>query len=51
VIEQGLEKGREEVARNLIAMNVLTNAQIATASGLTEKQVQALHERRPATDG
>jgi len=43
--EEGHEAGREAVARNLIAMQLLTDAQIATASGLTEAQVQALRER------
>jgi predicted transposase/invertase (TIGR01784 family) len=43
--EEGQEAGREAVARNLIAMRLLSDAQIATASGLTEAQVQALRER------
>jgi predicted transposase/invertase (TIGR01784 family) len=42
---EGLEKGREAVARNLIGMQLLSDAQIASASGLTEAQVQALRER------
>ena len=40
--EEGLEEGRKEFARNLIAMNLLTDEQIATASGLTEAQIKAL---------
>jgi predicted transposase/invertase (TIGR01784 family) len=43
--EEGREQGREQVARNLIAMNLLTDEQIATASGLTEAEVQALRAR------
>nr|WP_322789149.1 hypothetical protein [Thiohalocapsa halophila] len=39
---RGLEKGRREVARNLIAMQLLTDEQIATATGLTEAQIKAL---------
>ncbi|WP_205596250.1 hypothetical protein [Modicisalibacter sp. 'Wilcox'] len=35
-------EGREEVARNLISMNVLADAQIAVASGLTESEVKSL---------
>lgn len=43
---EGREEGRVEslqvVARNLIAMNVLTDAQIAQASGLKETEVATL---------
>ena len=39
---EGREEAREEFARNLIAMNLLTDEQIATASGLTEAQIKAL---------
>ncbi|XGA80966.1 hypothetical protein OR573_04750 [Halomonas sp. CH40] len=41
-LEQGLEQGREAVALNLIDMGLLTDAQIATASGLSEADVKAL---------
>ena len=41
---EGREEGREEVARNLIAMNLLTDEQIATAVGLTEAAVKALRD-------
>lgn len=49
-LEQGIVKGRQEgrkeqmheVARNLILMNLLTDAQIALASGLTEEDIAAL---------
>jgi predicted transposase/invertase (TIGR01784 family) len=44
-LEQGLEQGRKEVARNLIAMNLLTDEQIAAASGLSAAQVKALRAR------
>jgi len=51
-LEQGLEQGREaerrETARNLISMNLLTDAQIAQATGLREAEVRALRaENRP----
>jgi predicted transposase/invertase (TIGR01784 family) len=39
---RGIEKGRENVAQKLIEMNVLTDDQIATASGLTIAEVKAL---------
>jgi predicted transposase YdaD len=38
----GVQRAKRETARNLIAMNVLTDAQIAQASGLTESEVEAL---------
>jgi predicted transposase/invertase (TIGR01784 family) len=41
-LNEAKREGREEVARNLIAMNLLTDEQIATATGLTEAEVQAL---------
>ena len=37
-------EGREEVARNLISMAVLSDEQIATASGLPESEVVKLRE-------
>ena len=42
LLNDAKRQGREEVARNLIAMNLLTDEQIATASGLTEAEVKAL---------
>ena len=42
LLNDAKRQGREEVARNLIAMNLLTDEQIATASGLTEADVKAL---------
>jgi len=39
-------EGREEVARNLIAMGLLTDAQIATASGLSDNEVKVLREEQ-----
>ena len=42
--EEGREAGREEVARNLIAMNLLTDEQIATAASLTKAEVKALRD-------
>lgn len=45
-IEKGIEKGEklhaEKTARNLIAMDILTDVQIAQASGLTEARIKAL---------
>ncbi|EXJ09364.1 flagellar assembly protein H [Nitrincola nitratireducens] len=47
-IAQGVEKGRQvqmrETALNLISMNVLTDAQIAQASGLSESEVMTLRD-------
>ncbi len=43
--EEGRKAGREQVARNLIAMDLLTDEQIAAASGLTEPEIKALRER------
>ena len=42
LLNDARREGREEVARNLISMNVLADAQIAIASGLTESEVKAL---------
>ena len=45
-IQKGIQKGskeaKHETAPNLINMNVLTDAQMAKASGLTEADVIAL---------
>ena len=38
--EEGREEGREAVARNLIAMQVLDDKQIASASGLQEADIK-----------
>lgn len=43
-LEQGVGKGRKDVARKLIEMNLLTDAQIATASGLAEDDIKALRK-------
>ncbi|QSR36634.1 hypothetical protein CFI10_16920 [Marinobacterium iners] len=44
--QRGIQRGRietmRETALNLINMNILTDAQIAQASGLTEAEVKAL---------
>jgi predicted transposase/invertase (TIGR01784 family) len=39
---EGRQEAKRETARNLISMNILTDAQIAQASGLTEAEVKAL---------
>jgi predicted transposase YdaD len=39
---EGRQEAKRETARNLISMNILTDAQIAQASGLSEAEVQAL---------
>jgi predicted transposase/invertase (TIGR01784 family) len=41
---EGREEGREEVARHLIALRLLTDEQIAAAAGLTEAAVKALRD-------
>ncbi|MDT8406391.1 MAG: hypothetical protein RQ715_03990 [Methylococcales bacterium] len=45
-LQEGLQKGRmearHEMARNLIRMNILSDVQIAQASGLSEAEVKAL---------
>ncbi|GEN26714.1 hypothetical protein HVA01_03600 [Halovibrio variabilis] len=41
---EGLEEGREDVARKLIEMNLLTDTQIAAASELTENDIKALRK-------
>jgi len=40
---EGRMETMRETARKLIAMNILTDAQIAQASGLPEEEVKALH--------
>jgi predicted transposase/invertase (TIGR01784 family) len=42
LLNDARREGREEVARNLISMNLLADAQIAAASGLSEPEVKAL---------
>ena len=42
LLNDARREGREEVARNLILMNLLADDQIAVASGLTETEVKAL---------
>jgi hypothetical protein len=39
--KQGREEARKQFTRNLIAMNLLTDEQIATASGRTEAEIKA----------
>jgi predicted transposase/invertase (TIGR01784 family) len=46
-LEQGLEQGRRETARNLIKLAVLSDAQIAQATGLPLAQVEALRAAEP----
>jgi predicted transposase/invertase (TIGR01784 family) len=43
--KEGREEARNETARNLIAMNLLTDEQIAAASGLPAEVVKSLRER------
>jgi predicted transposase/invertase (TIGR01784 family) len=43
-LNEAKREGREEVARNLIALRLLTDEQIATAAGLTEAAVKALRD-------
>jgi hypothetical protein len=44
LLNDAKREGHEEVARNLIAMDLLTDAQIATASGLSDNEVKVLRE-------
>jgi len=44
LLNDARREGREEVARNLIAMAVLSDEQISTASGLPESDVAKLRE-------
>lgn len=43
-LEEGREEGHEDVARKLIEMNLLTDTQIAAASGLAEDDIKALRK-------
>jgi len=43
---EGENSKAEQIARNLISMNVLTDSQISSASGLSEGEVQALREEQ-----
>jgi predicted transposase/invertase (TIGR01784 family) len=45
--QEGLEQGRRETARNLIKLAVLSDAQIAQATGLPLAQVEALRAAEP----
>ena len=42
LLNDARREGREEVARNLIEMGLLTDTQISSVSGLTETEVKAL---------
>ncbi len=42
LLNDAKREGREEVARNLIEMKLLTDAQIASASGLSEAEIEVL---------
>ncbi|WPL18939.1 PD-(D/E)XK nuclease family transposase [Thiorhodovibrio winogradskyi] len=42
---EGRQEGRETLARNLLAMNLLTDEQIASTAGLTEATVKALRNQ------
>ena len=43
-LNEAKREGREEVARNLIALRLLTDEQIATAAGISEAAVKALRD-------
>ena len=43
---EGLKLGKSAAAKNLLAMNVLTNEQIASAVGLPLKKVEELAARK-----
>ncbi|WPL23735.1 hypothetical protein [Thiorhodovibrio frisius] len=42
---EGREESSRETAHNLIRLGILTDVQIAQATGLPLQQVQALHEK------
>ncbi|WP_295406112.1 Rpn family recombination-promoting nuclease/putative transposase [uncultured Thiocystis sp.] len=44
----GLQKGRQETARNLIQLGVLSDGQIAQATGLSVAQVEVLRSAAPS---
>ena len=44
--QEGEHTKAEQIARNLIAMGLLTDAQIATASGLSDNEVKVLCEEQ-----
>ncbi|SOB74653.1 hypothetical protein SAMN04488490_0160 [Marinobacter sp. LV10R510-11A] len=44
--QEGEHMKAEQIARNLIAMGLLTDAQIATASGLSDNEVKVLREEQ-----
>lgn len=44
-IEKGIEQGKLEMARNLLLLGLLNDEQIAQASGLPLKQIQALRNK------
>ena len=41
---EGIQLGRSETARSLLAMNVLNTEQIAQATGLSIKEIEALNQ-------
>jgi predicted transposase/invertase (TIGR01784 family) len=43
-LQEGELKAKRQTARSLIALGVLTDEQIATATGLPHAEVQALHD-------
>ena len=43
-LNEAKREGREEVAQNLVTMNLLTDEQIAAASGLTVTEVKTLRD-------
>ncbi|WP_048306571.1 hypothetical protein [Halomonas sp. PR-M31] len=49
--ERWEQKGREEVALNLIKMNLLSDAQIAEAAKLSEAEVKALRDEAQDAQG
>ena len=44
--QEGEHTKAEQIARNLIAMGLLTDAQIATASGLSDDEVKVLRKEQ-----
>ncbi|MFW5636065.1 MAG: hypothetical protein ACOC3A_05360 [Thermodesulfobacteriota bacterium] len=43
-IEEGMEKGKKETAKNLLVLGVLTDEQIAQATGIPIEELRQLKE-------
>ncbi|MCI5122404.1 MAG: hypothetical protein D3908_14685 [Candidatus Electrothrix sp. AUS4] len=50
-MEKGVEKGRADVAVNMLRMGLLTVEQIAQATGLSENEIRKLSENEEESMG